>query len=372
MRLATFNVENMFERSSIMNLLTWVEGKTVLEDFARLTELIQMQEYSEDDKQEMLDLMKRNKGLFSRNEESKYIRLRVIRGKFLKRPKSGPVEIVANGRNDWIGWFELKTEPIKETAINNTGRVIHTVNADVFCMIEVDNRIALKRFNDTVIPKVGGQKYDHVMLIDGNDNRGIDVGIMTRQSFDIQSIVTHVDDMDGENYIFSRDCPEYKIRTPLGNTLLVLVNHFKSKGYGSSVENDSKRTRQANRVGDIYQERLNQGFEFIAIVGDLNDTPTSLPLQQLLGSELGLVDIMNHNKFTGDGRPGTFGTGSASKKLDYILMSPQLASKVHQGSIERRGVWGGINGTIFPHFPQIKSAKDAASDHAALWVDLNL
>jgi len=86
--------------------------------------------------------------------------------------------------------------------------------------------------------------------------------------------------------------------------LLVLVNHFKSKGYSSPAVSDSKRKRQANRVRDIYKDRLNQGFEFIAIVGDLNDTPNSDPLQPLLGNELGLTDIMTHDIFTGDGRPG--------------------------------------------------------------------
>jgi hypothetical protein len=45
---------------------------------------------------------------------------------------------------------------------------------------------------------------------------------------------------------------------------------------------------------------------------------------------------------------------------------------VIQGGIERRGVWGGIDGKLFPHFPEIKTAKDAASDHAALWADINL
>jgi len=53
-------------------------------------------------------------------------------------------------------------------------------------------------------------------------------------------------------------------------------------------------------------------------------------------------------------------------------MSPKLASEVQQGGIERRGVWGGKYGDLFPHFPEIKTAKDAASDHAALWVELNL
>lgn len=92
-----------------------------------------------------------------------------------------------------------------------------------------------------MIPKIGGQKYGHVMLIDGNDDRGIDVGIMTRQSLDIKSIVSHVDDTDAEGQIFSRDCAEYEIKAPSGNSLLVLVNHFKSKGYGSQIENNAKR-----------------------------------------------------------------------------------------------------------------------------------
>lgn len=33
MRLATFNVENMFERPKVMNLETWDLGAQVLEDF---------------------------------------------------------------------------------------------------------------------------------------------------------------------------------------------------------------------------------------------------------------------------------------------------------------------------------------------------
>jgi endonuclease/exonuclease/phosphatase family metal-dependent hydrolase len=371
MRLATFNVENMFERPSIMNLPTWSEGGQVLQDFARLSDLIQKQQYLQDDKDEMLDIMKRNGELLHKGE-SRHIRLNLIRGKFLKKTQSAPVEIVANGRDDWIGWFELKRETIKETAIENTARVIHEVDADVFCLIEVENRIAASRFNDVVIPRVGGQKYDHVMLIDGNDDRGIDVGIMTRQSFDIQSIVSHVDDTDVKGQIFSRDCAEYKISTTLGNTILVLVNHFKSKGFGSPAENDDKRNRQANKVRAIYDQRLNQGFDFIAVAGDLNDIPNRDPLQPLLGNGSTLVDIMAHNKFTGDDRPGTFANGNASQKIDYILMSPELANKVQQGGIERRGVWGGVNGTLFPHFPEIKTAKDAASDHAALWVDLDL
>lgn len=371
MRLATFNVENMFERPAAMNLPKPEEGKPFLEDYYTLTKLINKHEYSQADKTKILDIMKRNNGLL-KNDESDYIRLRVIRGKFLKRPKSGPVEIVANGRDDWIGWFELVPDIINETAVENTGRVIRDVDADVFCLVEVEDRIALNRFNGTVIPKVDGKVYDHVMLIDGNDDRGIDVGIMTRKPFDIQSIASHVDDSDEKGIIFSRDCPEYKITTPSGNTLLVLVNHFKSKGYGSQKDNNDKRERQAIRVRKIVDDHLNQGIKFIAVVGDLNDTPDSNPLIPLLQNGSRLVDIMDHNKFKKDGRLGTYGNGSESQKIDYILMSPELANKVEEGGIERHGVWGGIHGTLFPHYPEIKEQKDAASDHAALWVELEI
>ena len=39
-------------------------------------------------------------------------------------------------------------------------------------------------FNETSMPAVGGDPFVHVMLIDGNDERGIDVGIMTRSDFE--------------------------------------------------------------------------------------------------------------------------------------------------------------------------------------------
>jgi hypothetical protein len=82
-----------------------------------------------------------------------------------------------------------------------------------------------------------------------------------------------------------------------------------------------------------------------------------------------LTDIMVHDRFVGDGRPGTHGNGGKSGKFDYILLSPALSAKVTAGGIERKGVWGGKNGTLFPHLDTMATKVDAASDHAALWVE---
>lgn len=371
MRLATFNVENLFDRAAVLNLPTWKEGRPVLEDFSRLMALIGKETYPKADRDKMLEIMGRNPGLLTTGK-SRYIRLREVRGKLIKKKRGGPYEIAVGGRGEWVGWFELVEEPVEEAAVENTARVIRELKADVLCVVEAEHRVALKEFNETVIPRVGGRAFGHVMLIDGNDGRGIDVGIMTREGYPIRSIASHVDDRDGVGIVFSRDCAEYSVGTPAGNALLVLVNHFKSKGYGGGASSDVKRRRQAARVREIYEERLGQGHEYIAIAGDLNDTPESEPLSPLIKDGSNLVDVMAHPKFQGDGRPGTHGNGTKGSKLDYILMSPALAGKVRGAGIQRRGVWGGKHGTLFPHFEEVETEKDAASDHAALWVEADI
>jgi endonuclease/exonuclease/phosphatase family metal-dependent hydrolase len=370
MRLATYNVENLFDRPKAMSLNTWAEGRPILEDLNRLNELIEEPVYTQDIKDELIEIMGRHEGLLDRYRQSEFIRLRDVRKKLFVKPANKPARIDINGRNDWIGWFELETEPVEEPATENTARIIGLLESDVLCVVEAEDRVVLNRFNKDVLKKVEAKPFDHVMLIDGNDDRGIDVGIMTRKDYQIVRMLSHVDDVDENGLIFSRDCAEYEILTNNGNTLLLLINHFKSKGFGSASESNNKRLRQARQVRKIYEARIASGYDYIAVLGDLNDVPASPTLDPLLREDSTLIDIMQHPHFIGDGRPGTHGNGTKSGKLDYILMSPKLAEKVFSGGIERRGVWGGKNGTLFPHLETIEKEADAASDHAALKVDL--
>lgn len=367
MKLASYNVENLFDRPKAMNLPTIAEGTPIIKDYNRLNDLIRKQTYTAAVKQDLLNIMANHPGLLGPQKQSQFIILRDIRGKLFRKPNNGPAEIVASGRDSWVGWFELKTEQVNEKAIDNTARVIGLLDADVLCVVEAEDRIGLKRFNDIVLPRVNVPPYEHVMLIDGNDDRGIDVAIMCRSGFDIVRMHSHVDDDDGSGIIFSRDCPEFEIRTANGNTLLVMVNHFKSKIGGGA----DKRKRQAQKVRQLYDARIAEGQQLIAIAGDLNEAPDEPSMDSLIRDGSTLTDIMTHPNFTGDGRPGTHGNGTASSKLDYILMSPLLSSKVISGRIERQGVWGGTNGTLFPHLSEITREEEAASDHAALVVELN-
>lgn len=370
MRLAVYNVENLFDRPKVMNLGNWAKGKPVLQDFAALNTLLGELNYTAARKKRMAELMVRL-GL-EKKDESEFVVLRRNRGQLLRRPSAGGIEIVATGRADWAGSLELRDEPVDEVAMRNTARVIHDLQAEVLAVIEAESRPVLEQFNQQLLKAVGGQPFRHVMVIDGNDSRGIDVGLLTGENHPIGTMRSHVDDRDSKgNDIFSRDCPEYAIGLPGGGTLWVLVNHLKSKGYGTQDSSDRKRKLQAAQVKAIYEARLAAGDELVAIVGDFNDTPDSDPLTPLL-KQTNLKDVFDHPMFDNGGYPGTYGSCTASNKIDYILLSPKLFQRVKAGGVIRKGMWPGVKPIRWPTYDELDDPKNAASDHAALWVDLDL
>jgi endonuclease/exonuclease/phosphatase family metal-dependent hydrolase len=210
------------------------------------------------------------------------------------------------------------------------------------------------------------------MVIDGNDERGIDVGLLCREGFAIETMRSHVDDrMANGVEIFSRDCPEYHLTTPNGNRLIVMVNHFKSKGYGTVVGSNARRKAQAQRVKEIYEGLIAQGAQYIAVAGDLNDTPASDTLAPLIGDTT-LQDAFTHSRFDNGGYPGTYDSCSEDKKIDYLLLSPQLFAKVSAGGVIRKGMWPGVRPKKWDVYEELADKRDAASDHAAVWVDVDI
>lgn len=369
-RIAAYNVENLFERAKALNAATWAEGRPVLERHARINALLAKQIYKPADKAKIVELLK-ELGLEKSDDGGQFAMLRQNRGRLVRRPRGGGIEVVAGGREEWVGWVELKSEPVDELATCHTAMVMRDTNADILGVVEAENRISLRDFSKVLLAQVGARPYPHVMLIDGNDGRGIDVGILTREGFPIGEMVSHVDDGGEGDEIFSRDCPEYTVGTPGGESIVVMVNHFKSKGYGKPAESNARRKRQAERVAELYRARRDAGQQNVVVLGDLNDTPDSDPLSPLIGGT-DLRDISTHPRFRGDGRPGTYANGTKSNKIDYILLSPRLYDRVTDGTVLRMGVWGGKNGTLFPHYDTVTAAHHAASDHAALVAEIDL
>ena len=375
MRLASYNVENLFDRAKVLSSGEWSDARALLDAYTEVTKVLQQQDYSPSDKTTILRLLE-TLGLKASDETPLFL-LRQNRGQLLRRSAGGKVTVVANGRGDWIGWLEMKRATVTDLAVRHTAQVVHDVGADVLGVVEAEDRWALRHFNADQLAPLGGRIYGHVMLIDGNDERGIDVGLMTRGNLPIGPITSHVDDSDLAGPIFSRDCAEFEIALPDGRTLVVMVNHFKSKGYGGRSAT-VRRKRQAQRVREVYERRRADGFELVAIVGDLNDTPDSAALSPLLRSggtgvaskRSDLRDVSAFAEFDDLGRPGTYGTAAKGNKIDYILCSPALFETITAAGVHRAGVWTASG--KWEMYPTLEREQDAASDHAAIWADLDL
>jgi endonuclease/exonuclease/phosphatase family metal-dependent hydrolase len=372
MRIASYNVENLFDRPRVLKRESWSEGREILAAFAALNEVLQRDPYSEQDKEAIVAGLGELRLL--RSDESRYVRLRRIRGSLLRRQRNGETIVVAKGRSSWIGWVELVTEHVDQLAMRHTAMVIRDLRADVLGVIEAESRPLLAMFSAAMLTKVEGRPYETVMLVNGNDPRGIDVGLMCRPEYPITSIRSHVYDRDAQGLLFSRDCPEYHLVTPSGEALVVLVNHLKSKGYGSPSDpiGNLRRGRQAARVAEIYRDLIREGVRHVAIVGDLNDHPTSDALAPLL-IDTDLKDISEHPAFEYGPRLGTFRGGNLKDKIDYVLLSPDLFARATGGGIFRRGVFRGPRvRDPWEVYPTLTAQVHEASDHAAIYADLDL
>ena len=353
--------------------------------YAEFNALIARAVYTPGDRARMIDLLlslevyRRVGGVVRPNRTTtpRWAWLRANRGAFDVERSTTGIEIVAGGRGAWIGWLELAIEPVDEVSTRMTGRVIGDVAADVLAVIEAEHRPSLVRFNDELLTG----RYGRSMLIDGNDTRGIDVGLMTVDQVEILAMRSNVDEPDPEEIgekLYSRDCPEYQCRLPSGAVVWVLLNHFKSQSGGGG---GAKRARQARGVRAIVDRLVAAGERHIVVMGDLNEGPTAAGqappnLGPLFDAAGPLVDAYSLPGFDVGSRPGTFQTCTLRHRFDYILVSRELAARFVGGGVERRGLWGdptsGSPPTHWAIYPDITGAEHAASDHAAVFIDLDL
>jgi endonuclease/exonuclease/phosphatase family metal-dependent hydrolase len=391
-RLASFNVENLFARAKVLNTTTWEEGRPQLKAFERFNRTAQRRFYRKRDKELMLSDLETLKVITRASSDGRLIRqpnasaqlgiLRENRGDFMIERRATGIEIVATGRPDWIGWLELVVEPVDEVAIEMTARVIKDLAAGVLAVVEAENRPSLVRFNESML----ANRYRHVMLVDGNDQRGIDVGLLTTAKRPIERVESHVDDRDTKNpdptrrtrRLFSRDAPVYIVRCD-GEDLHVIVNHLKSQSATGDEPPDDLRRRQSVRLAAIYRRLRRDGVRYIAVLGDFNRGPDGNgghpSLEVLFRPALGLVDAFGLSSFDPGPRPGTFQSCGLRDRLDYIFLSPELAARVTRGGLFRMGLWGRSTNKKPPDdwdiYPEITSSVHSASDHAAIWVDLD-
>lgn len=379
-RVASYNVENLFARPRAFARDAGAAGDKAVLAHAEFNRLIAKPEYKAIDRKRLRQLLttlgvyvKNDQGALRRSTNPQWGFLRKNRGDFDRQPTdpTKDVEIIAGGRAAWLGWAELRVDTADEATTRFTARVIRDVNADIVGIIEAEDRPSLLHFNRDLVGA-----YRQVMLVDGNDERGIDVGIMTKTGFEIGDIRSHVDDEDADGQVFSRDCADYEILIPGAAPLHVLVNHFKSQSGGGA----DKRKRQAAQLRLIVDDLVAAG-ERAVVLGDFNEgqadqqTPSAnfAKLFDPAGPLVCCYDLPAA-KFDPGPRPGTFDSCGIRNRLDYIFLTKNLVPAVIGGGLFRKGLWGTRQSrpTAWETYPEMQSGTEQASDHAAVFIDLTL
>ncbi len=360
-RVASFNVENLFSRAKILNMRSHDDVDKKLAKVDEFNKLIfQKSSFTTAQKNRILELYEELKNYIGINEN---------RGKLFDTKKT---KVVAKSGDDWDGEVVFKREKFSEMGRENTAKVIRQVKADVACIVEAEDRPVLKAFDGDLL----NYRFKYEMLLDGNDPRGIDVGIYSR--FQLGRIWTHMFDKKGKSTIFSRDCPEYEVVLPNDKSLFLLCNHLKSKGYDTTGTADERRKTQAAAIADILK-KYNLLKDWVIVAGDMNDTPDSSPLKPLMSVE-NLFDVLELQFGNDFSRRWTYQYNGKFDQIDYVLVSKPLKNALKKAGVERRGIYKlkqltqSTNGTIpiETEFDSVTHWTNGASDHGAVWAEFNL
>src|SRR4051794_38051540 len=154
-RIASYNVENLFQRAKALSAAADdAAAQAALENQADINEILRQVSYCAADKTRIVELLEAL-GLGKDDDGDQFAMLRQNRGQLIRRPANAPIEVTANGRADWVGWVELKTEPVDITSTRNTARVIHELDADMIAVVEAETRLALRDFSRVMLRRVG-------------------------------------------------------------------------------------------------------------------------------------------------------------------------------------------------------------------------
>ncbi|MDA0667112.1 MAG: endonuclease/exonuclease/phosphatase family protein [Planctomycetota bacterium] len=197
---------------------------------------------------------------------------------------------------------------------------IHAINPDVLCVEEVENRAILEQFNRDYLADLG---YE-VVLFEGNDGRGIDVGVLTRLPINSVTSYRHLrfKDSAGREQKFRRDL----LRVSIGGKLNAdaYVVHFKSQNGGEN--SDVIRTSEAHAAAGIIAAEMEKdpGYRGF-ITGDFNEVVGESTLQEFF--DIGLVDSCEGTEKV------TYNQKPYLTRIDFMLFTPALAKDVKASEV---------------------------------------
>ncbi|MEM6467156.1 MAG: endonuclease/exonuclease/phosphatase family protein [Pseudomonadota bacterium] len=294
--------------------------------------------------------------------------------------QSGGIELVFTPDQIEVRTFMGRlVKPKDPAATQAVAARILAMDVDVLAVQEVEHIGILRQFNRDHL----GGLYPHVALIEGNDQRLIDVGLLSKRHLGpITSHQAAVHPDDPSRPVFGRDLAQVDILDDRGKRLLTVYNnHLKSHfvpftedPVQGAIDANARRRRQAETIQRIVSAQERKGAKFV-VLGDMNDPPDSEDLAPMLtidGQDMvnGLIDAQEtrpakaETPGQGPGPDTTTWTHRFNppgpefpryEQYDQIWLSHGLAGALQSAHIDRRTKHGGDG-----------------SDHDPAWVVLDL
>lgn len=221
-------------------------------------------------------------------------------------------------------------KPEKELQALSTA--MHDINADIIGMQEVESKETLSKFRDRFLGDMG---YREVVLIEANDERGIDVGLFSR--YPVTSVKSHKDvrfEVPGQGIQgFSRDVLQVRIQGPNNYFFTVFLTHLKSQhGEGAADIRRRAEAEAAHRIIQAFQAANPR--ENVVVMGDFNDVYNVPEIAPLVSSQsgLGLVDIANQDLGAGP-EVYTYHPKQYRSRIDYILLNQNMVREYMPKSV---------------------------------------
>jgi endonuclease/exonuclease/phosphatase family metal-dependent hydrolase len=251
---------------------------------------------------------------------------------------------------------------------------IKRMNLDVLAVQEVEDIDTLRQFNHVEL----GDLYPHSVLIEGNDPRLIDIGLLSKLPLGAATSWQHVPDPLDGHPLFSRDLLQVDVLSANRKRRLFTIfnNHLKSHFVPFTAADPSAETTNANELrrrqcegaAAIIAAQTRDRSRYV-VLGDMNDPPDSefmapLAASKALNLTLGVKNPSETRPAPGSPPPPTpawterfkaSGKPAVYTLMDQVWLSPALAEKQTGASIDRRSKVGGDG-----------------SDHDPAWVTLNL
>ena len=214
MKIATFNVQNLFHRDR--SLLQKTRGKCISDWIAEFDALLLKERCASNT--ERLKELSFLLG-FDKTYQNPYVVIRKKVGALYLKGMNCSKELKSGELTDWNGWIKVQTLPVDPESTNHKAMVISEIDPDLLVLQEVEDKISLDEFNHNFLPKYNCEQFSESILISGSEGKGREQALLLKNGYELKSVKIH--NLESSEYI-KQELLEYEIQAPKGEKIYLL------------------------------------------------------------------------------------------------------------------------------------------------------